>query len=163
MASITDALVQQLLKGRYIATLATENPDGSIHMAAVWYWFDGAKIFVTTSSRSRKGKNVRSNPKASIMFDSRDPQASFGATVIGSVQVLTGQAAQQRGAEIHRKYMSAAALADPKVGPVFAMFDDITIEITPASVIFWDMRVLDKQVLGSVFANNPSYLLPVER
>jgi PPOX class probable F420-dependent enzyme len=163
MASITDSLVQQLLKGRYIATLATENPDGSIHMVAVWYWFDGAKIFVTTSSRSKKATNVRSNPGVSIMFDSRDPLASFGATIAGTAKILAGQASQQDGVEIHRKYMSEAALADPKVGPVFAMWDDITIEITPVSVISWDMRVLDQQVLSSAFAKNPSYLLPLER
>ena len=163
MASITDALVQRLLKGRYVATLATQNPDGSIHMVAVWYWSDGAKIFVTTSSRSKKGRNLQSNPKVSIMFDSRDPLASFGATIAGIAKVLTGPASQQHGAEIHRKYMSLAALADPKVGPVFAAWDDITIEIAPASVISWDMRVLDQQVLGSAFANNPSYLLPLER
>jgi hypothetical protein len=36
MASVTDALVQKLLTGRYIASLATQNPDGSIHMVAVW-------------------------------------------------------------------------------------------------------------------------------
>ncbi|MGH9497500.1 MAG: pyridoxamine 5'-phosphate oxidase family protein [Candidatus Sulfotelmatobacter sp.] len=163
MSFIDDAIVQQLLKGRYIAALASENPDGSIHMVAVWYWFDGAKIFVTTSSRSKKGKNAQSNPKVSIMIDSRDPLASFGATIVGAAKILTGQASQQRGAEIHRKYMSDAALADPKVGPVFATFDDITIEITPTSVISWDMRVLDQQMLGSVFANNPSYMLPLER
>ena len=163
MASISDSLVQQLLKGRYIATLATGNPDGSIHMAAVWYWSDGAKIYVTTSSRSKKGKNAQSGSKVSIMMDSRDPLASFGATIAGKGKVLTGHASEPPRAEIHRKYMSEAALADPKVGPVFAMFDDITIEITPTSVISWDMRVLDQQVLGSVFANNPSYLLPLER
>jgi hypothetical protein len=162
MASITDLLVQQLLKGRYVATLATENPDGSIHMVAVWYWFDGTKIFVTTSSRSKKGRNAQASSKVAIMIDSRDPLASCGATIAGTAKILTGQASQGRGGEIHRKYMSEAALADPKVGPVFIMFDDITIEITPASVISWDMRVLDQQVLGSAFAKNPSYLLPLE-
>ena len=163
MASITDALVQQLLKGRYIATLATQNPDSSIHMVAVWYWFDGSKIFVTTSSRSRKGRNIQTIPKASIMIDSRDPLASFGATFTGTAQILTGQASEHCSAEIHRKYLSEAALTDQKVGPVFAMWDDITIQITPTSVISWDMRVLDQQAFASAFAKNPSYLLPLER
>jgi general stress protein 26 len=163
MASITDSLVQQLLKGRYYDTLETGNTDRSMHMVAVWYWFDGMRIFVTTSSRSKKGKNVQANPGVSIMIDSRDPLASFGATIAGTAKVLTGSASQQRGAEIHRKYMSEAALADPKVGPVFAMWDDMTIEITPASVISWDMHVLDQHVLGSAFAKNPAYLLPLER
>ena len=56
MALLADSLVRQLLDGRHIASLATENPDGSIHMVAVWYWFDGVKVFVATASRSRKVK-----------------------------------------------------------------------------------------------------------
>ena len=45
MASLTDDLVQQLLAGRHIASLATVNPDNSIHMVAVWFWFDGSTDF----------------------------------------------------------------------------------------------------------------------
>lgn len=163
MASLTDALVRQLLEGRYIASLATQHPDGSVHMVAVWYWFDGARIYVATSSRSRKARNLQSTPKASVMIDSRDPAASCGITVTGTAQTLTGDASRQRNAEIHRKYMSAAALADPKVGPVFAGWDDVTIEITPASVIAWDMREADRQVFGGAFESHPGYLLPLER
>jgi len=44
MASLSDSLVRQLLDDRHIATLATQNPDGSIHMVAVWYWFDGTHV-----------------------------------------------------------------------------------------------------------------------
>jgi hypothetical protein len=35
MASLSDALVKQLLGGRYIASFATQNPNGSIHAVAV--------------------------------------------------------------------------------------------------------------------------------
>lgn len=163
MASLTDALVEQLLNGRHIASLATHNPDGSIHMVAVWYWFDGSKIFVATASRSRKARNMNSDSKATLMIDSRDPQASFGATIAGTVQVLQGGASQKLNAEIHRKYLSAAAIADPRVGAVFAGWDDVTVQITPLFVISWDMRVADAQVFGRSFKKNPEYLLPLER
>lgn len=163
MASLTDALVQQLLNGRYIASLATQNSDSSIHMVAVWYWFDGSRIFVATGSRTRKAQNMKSSSKATLMIDSRDPQASFGATISATVEILHGDASQKLNAEIHHKYLSAAAIADPRVGPVFAGWDDITIQLTPVSVISWDMRVADAQVFGGSFKNNPGYLLPVER
>src|SRR5271165_216390 len=163
MASLSDALVQQLLKGRSIASLATTNPNGTIHMVAVWYWFDGANIFVATSSRSRKARNLQSESKVSLMIDSRDPAASFGVTIAGTAQTLAGGSSQAKNAEIHRKYLSQSALADPRVGPVLASWDDVTIQITPASVISWDMRDLDRQVFGGAFASNPSYLLPLER
>lgn len=163
MASLKDPLVQQLLNGRYIASLATQNPNGSIHMVAVWYWFDGSNIFVATASRSRKAQNMQSNSRATLMIDARDPQASFGTTISGTVQILQGGSSQKLNAEIHRKYLSAAAIADSRVGPVFAGWDDVTIQITPVSVISWDMREADAQVFGGSFKNNPSYLLALER
>jgi hypothetical protein len=46
---------------------------------------------------------------------------------------------------------------------VFTGWDDVTIEITPASVVAWDMRVMDQQVLGGTLEKNPTYLLPLER
>jgi PPOX class probable F420-dependent enzyme len=162
MASLADALVKRLLAGRYIASLATESPDGSIHMVAVWFWFDGSHVFVGTSSRSRKARNVQSNPKVSLMIDARDPAATCGITIAGDAQILTDDSSRQRNAEIHRKYLSAAALADARVGPVFAALDDVAIQITPASVIAWDMRQIDRQFLGGAIQGNPAYLLPLE-
>ena len=109
MASLADALVRELLDGRRVASLATHNPDGSIHMVAVWYWFDGAQVFVATSSRSRKAKNLQANPNVSLMIDSRDPAASCGITLAGSGQILAGDASREANAAIYRKYLSAAA------------------------------------------------------
>ncbi len=163
MALISDPMVQEMLSGRYIASLATDNTDHSTHMVAVWYWFDGSHVYVATSSRSRKARNLRSNPKATLMIDSRDPAASRGITIAGTAQLLTGAASRQRNQEIHRKYLSDAAIADPRVGPVFAEWDDVTIQITPLSVIAWDMREADRQAFGGALASNPEYLLPPER
>jgi len=163
MASLSDARVKQLLESRYIASLATHNPNGSIHVVAVWFWFDGTDIFVATASRSRKARNLQANREVSLMVDSRDPAASYGVTVTGSAQILSGESSRKWNSEIHRKYLSGAALADPKVGPVFAGWDDITVRLVPTSVIVWDMREADQHVFGSSFKNNPTYLLPLER
>jgi PPOX class probable F420-dependent enzyme len=163
MASLTDPLVRQLLDARHVASLASENPDGSIHMVAVWYWFDEGSLFVATSSRSRKARNLQARPKVSLMIDARDPAASCGINLAGTAQILTGDTSRKRNDEIHRRYLSPAALADPKVGPVFAAWDDVTIQITPASVIYWDMREADRQFFGSAMENNPTYLLPLAR
>jgi len=163
MASLSDTLVRQLLDERYIASLATRNPDGSIHMVAVWYLFDGARIYVATSARSRKARNLQSNSNVSVMIDSRTGAASRGINVVGTAQIVTGDSSRQWNARLHRKYLSDAALADPRVGPVFASVDDVTIQITPTSVISWDMRQADRQFFGGAIENNPAYLLPLER
>ena len=65
MVQITDAAVQQILNGRHIASLATENEDGSIHLTAVWYVFEDNLLYVATSSATHKARNVSARPKAS--------------------------------------------------------------------------------------------------
>lgn len=77
--------------------------------------------------------------------------------------MLTGPASSAWNEKVHHKYLSAAALADPKVGPVFAQWDDVTIQITPRSVIAWDLREADRQAFGGALASNPEYLLPLDR
>ena len=163
MASLSDAPVRQLLENRYIASLATQNSDGSIHMVAVWYLFDGGCVYVATSARSRKAQNLQSNSKVSIMIDSRDVAASRGINIAGTARIVTGDPSREWNAQLHRKYLGEAALTDPRVGPVFAAVDDVTIQITPASVIFWDMREADQQFFGGAIEKNPDYLLPLER
>lgn len=163
MASMSDAFVQELLSGRYIATLATGNEDGSIHMVAVWYLSDGGNVYVATSSHTRKARNLRSNGRASLMIDSRDPAASRGISIAGTAHLLTGAAASEWNDRVHRKYLSDAAMLDKKVGAAFAAFDDVTIQITPLSVITWDMREVDRQSFGGAFQSNPDYLLPLVR
>jgi len=163
MASLSDVLVKQLLQGRYIASFASHNSNGSIHIVAVWFRFDGADIYVATSSHSRKARNLQTNSAVSLMIDSRDPTASYGVTIVGIAHVLSGESSRNHNAEIHRKYLSETALADPQVGPVFAAWDDVTVRLTPSSVIAWDMRQADQHVFGGAFKSNPSYLLPLER
>jgi len=163
MVSLSDPLFKELLQGRYIATLATLNADGSVHMVAVWFSFDGANVYIATASNTRKAKNLKRNPHASLMVDSRDPQASRGVTIAGTAKVLNGDASRQWNARIHEKYLSERAIVDPRVGPVFAAWDDVTIQLSPASVVSWDMREADKQAFAGALANNPGYLLETAR
>jgi hypothetical protein len=91
------------------------------------------------------------------------PQFRNGKGKLKGRATRQGDTSQKLNAEIHRKYLSAAAIADPRVGPVFAGWDDVTLKITPVTVISWDMREADAQVFGGSFRNNPTYLLPLEK
>ena len=66
--STLDPTLQELLRGRYIATLGTENADGTIHLTAVWYLFEEGYLFVATSSKSRKARNILVRPQAAVWY-----------------------------------------------------------------------------------------------
>jgi PPOX class probable F420-dependent enzyme len=157
-----DPAFHPLLQGRHIATLGTENADGSIHLTAVWYIFENGFLYIGTSSKSKKARNIVARPKASLMVDTRKQGTERGATAEGKAVIVSGDASRQLNHRIHARYMSPAAVADPQVGGVFAAIDDVTLKITPASWFTWDMTVLDTQVFGGKIAESPGYLLPLE-
>lgn len=157
-----DPALQEVLQGRYIATIGTENPDGSIHLTAVWYLFEEGSLFVATSSRSRKARNIAARPKASLMVDVRRPGAEQGVNAAGKAELISGARSREINRRIHVRYMSAAAIADPHIGPVFESFDDVTIRIAPVSWTAWDMAVLDQQAFGGRLGGTPGYMLPLD-
>ncbi len=151
----------EFLSGRYIASLGTENPDGLIHLTAVWYIFQEGRLYVATSSRSRKARNVAERRKASLMVDSSKPGAERGVVAMGSAETITGPDSRELNLLIHRRYLSEIALADPRVGPHFAALDDVTIQLTPTSWYQWDLKQLDAAVFGGAM-KTPGYLLPLD-
>lgn len=161
MQTLEPAL-QEVLRGRYIATLATENADGNIHLTAVWYLFENGSLFVATAGKSRKARNIAARGKASLMVDVRKPGAERGVNGAGKAELISGEASQAINRRIHQRYLSAEAIADPGIGPVFASFDDVTIKITPGSWISWDMATLDAQAFGGRLGKTPGLLLPLD-
>jgi hypothetical protein len=98
-----DPALEEFLRGRYIATLGTENADGSIHLTAVWYLFESGCLFVATSSKSRKARNALARPKSSLMVDLRRPGAERGLTAAGTVEVISGNQAQEINHCVHSR------------------------------------------------------------
>jgi PPOX class probable F420-dependent enzyme len=150
------------LQGRRIATLATENSDGSIHLTAVWYLFENGTFYVATNSKSRKARNLAARPKASLMIDSRNPGTERGVTAAGACSILTSNESHQLNHRLHAHYLSPTALSDPQIGGVFTAIDDVTLKITPTSWFNWDMSELDAQVFAGKLAKTPGCILPID-
>jgi PPOX class probable F420-dependent enzyme len=161
-AQTLDPIFQQMLQRRFIATLGTINADGSIHLTAVWYLFEDGRLFVATSSKSRKARNVTAQPKASLMVDVRKSGSERGVTAAGRADLLSGNRSREINRRIHTRYLSSAAMADPQIEPVFASFDDVTLRLTPESWFTWDMATLDAQAFGGRLGGTPGYLLPLD-
>jgi hypothetical protein len=75
--------------------------------------------------------------------------------------VITGESSKGINSRIHKRYMSEAALADPRAGGTMAAMDDITLRLTPIGWYAWDMRMLDEAVFGGTM-KTPGYLLPLD-
>jgi PPOX class probable F420-dependent enzyme len=63
-----------LLNGPRVAALTTIMPDGYPQTTVVWCNFDGTCVMVNTMRGFQKEKNMRANPRVTLLaYDPRDP------------------------------------------------------------------------------------------
>ena len=162
MSKLSDPM-RGVLEGRYYAMLATLNDGGSIHMTPVWYLFEDNCLFVSSSSMSRKVKNVTSRPEVSLMVDVRKLGSEKWVYASGTAEIIKGEESKSINAKIRQRYVTKAGLEDSRVGPVFEAGNDITIKITPKTWRSWDMKSLDDQLFGGILSQTPeTWFLPLE-
>ena len=157
-----DELIHPLLTGRHIASLATQRKDGSIHLTAIWYLYKHGYLYFPTSAKSQKVRNVEANPMATAMIDTRVPGQEQGVSVSGQADVIRGERGRALVAEAQRRYLTEVALADTKVGPVYAEFDDVVIRITPERWTTWNIAQMNVEQFEGKLSVETGYLYPLD-
>ena len=141
---LSDELVTELLGARLIAKLATFNRDGSVHLVAMWFVWDGDALFIPTSRTTRKLRNLERDPRATVMVD--DSRGGFdlrGVTLVGRVEIVAGDRARELNRRIHLKYITEEGLALEPVRSYLAT-DDVTIAFRPEHTSSWNLRSTDQ-------------------
>ena len=148
-------VLEEFLARRHIAVLGTQNPSGSIQLAAIWYMHEGGDIYLPTTPGSVKVRNLRERPSASVVVDSRHPEPLKTASGSGAAEVIEGDAARELNQRIFRRYMSDEAIADPAVGGYMIENDVVTIRLRPERWNWVDLEA----AFGGLF--EPGYLKPL--
>jgi len=96
-----------LSHGTRTGKLATVRPDGRPHVQPIWFVLDdadGALVF-TTGARTVKGRNLRRDPRASLVVDDEAPPFAY-VRVDGTVTISEDPAEMLVWAtRIARRYM----------------------------------------------------------
>lgn len=134
-----EPLATELLTAPHVATLATHDADGAIHAVAMWFQWDGAEtIHLPTSGASRKVRNVRRDPRATVLVhDSRGGLDVRGLTLAGHIEVLEGAEASAIADAVHRRYVEAHGLALAPVAD-FLAYDDVVLALAIEQASGWD-------------------------
>lgn len=130
----------ELLAARLIANLATLNKDGSVHLVAMWFLWDGDHILIPTSRKTRKARNLARDPRATVMID--DSRGGFdlrGITLVGRVEIVGAPESFSLNRRIHEKYVTSAGL-ELAVVRAYLGTDDITLRFRPERLSSWDLR-----------------------
>jgi len=144
--------IAEVLAQRGIATLGTLNEDGSVHLAYVIFLHEGGRLYLETSSVTRKARNARDRGRATLLTEGR---ASTGRSLMvaaeGAARVISGAEAQEIGHRVRAKYVTPEALDG--IDRAYGRFEDVAIEIIPDRWRSWTNSLLraeaEKEISGS--------------
>jgi PPOX class probable F420-dependent enzyme len=77
-----------LAHGTRTGKVATTRPDGSPHVAPIWFIVDGQDLVFMTGAGTSKGKALRRDPRVALVVDLEEPPYAF-VLVEGSVTIST--------------------------------------------------------------------------
>jgi Pyridoxamine 5'-phosphate oxidase len=140
-----DNLASELLDAPLIANLATVNPDGTLHLVAMWFLWDGEAILSPTHARTRKAKNPQRDPRATVMID--DSRGGFdlrGLTLVCQGEIVGAPASLPLNRRIHLKYVTQRGLELEAVKRYLAT-DDVTLRLRPIQVSSWNLRDTEQE------------------
>lgn len=140
LPSLTAEEIDKLLSMTLIANLATLGEDDSIHIVPMWFIRIGNDICVPTSRHTRKYKNLRARPYASVMIDISHAGLDLkGVLIRGPVELVEGEEGQKINHQIHLKYVTPEGLRDPSVASYLSKGDDVTLKIRMDHLINWNL------------------------
>ncbi len=111
--------------------------DNKPHVTPIWYVYQNGKFYISTSSKTRKVKNLKRNKNVAFSLDVGEAFADVKAVVgSGTAQIVTDpKLARDVDAKIKIKYLGST---DHPIAKKLAELDDTVIEITPIEKVSWD-------------------------
>ncbi|MEU4683639.1 PPOX class F420-dependent oxidoreductase [Streptomyces xinghaiensis] len=129
--ALSDEL-KKVLDAPVFASVATIQPDGSPQVSVVWVKRDGDDVLISTTVGRRKEKNLRRDPRISVVVTDPEDPYRYGE-IRGEVSV-TEEGGQELIDELALKY----------TGKRYAEFNPRSGEDAPRVVV----RVTPRKVVG---------------
>jgi PPOX class probable F420-dependent enzyme/deazaflavin-dependent oxidoreductase (nitroreductase family) len=127
---------RDLLDGGYTAALTTIMPDGQPQITPVWCNLDGDDVLVNTMRGFRKERNMRANPRVTLLaYHSRQPLRHI--EVRGSVVEMTEEEALEHLDQLTRLYLhraDARFFGDSVPATLRATYVPVKVRIAPTLI-----------------------------
>ncbi|GIV76680.1 MAG: pyridoxamine 5'-phosphate oxidase [Litorilinea sp.] len=94
MASMTQTQIEAFLQAPRNAIVATNAGDGPPQVSPVWYLYEGGRLYISTSSRTAKVRNLRRDPRVTICVDGCPPDYRY-VLIRGRVAIVENGAPLQ--------------------------------------------------------------------
>jgi PPOX class probable F420-dependent enzyme len=122
-----------LIDGPYVVALTTLMPDGQPQTTPVWCNRKGEYIFINVMKGFRKEKNMRLNPRVSLLiYDQKNPLHNI--EIRGLVVEMSEAGADEHNDELARLYMGkpdAKFFGDAVPAELQSKYTPVRVKICP--------------------------------
>ncbi|MYT24948.1 TIGR03618 family F420-dependent PPOX class oxidoreductase [Streptomyces sp. SID7760] len=132
--ALSETLKQYVDEHPVFATVATIQPDGSPQLSVVWLARDGDDLLFSTTVGRRKEKNLRADPRVSVMIN--PPDAPYTYAEIRGTAEMTTEGGDELINQLSRKY----------TGKDYADFNPAASQDAERLVV----RITPRKVVGSL-------------
>jgi PPOX class probable F420-dependent enzyme len=101
-----DADAVRLAKGRNLATVVTLMPDGQPQALLTWIDTDGENLLVNTEPQRQKAKNMRRDPRVTVLIHSADDPWDWAEVRGRMISAIEGPRARDHIDELAHRYLS---------------------------------------------------------
>lgn len=146
--ALTREEIDERLASHALARLATYRADGMIHLTPIWFDWDGERFRLTLGAGRVHLKNLRRDPRVSILVD-EDPRVTQGLAAGAWSIMARGTAELSQDEDLIREV--TLAVMTKAIGPEDAqtylepiMAEGRTIvTITPEAWLTWDYNKVE--------------------
>ena len=136
---LSRADVDALLAKPLVAKVATHGRNGEMRMTPVWFKRDGEGLLINTLEQTDLARNLRRDPRCSVLVDTTDPPNVMAVHYWGTAQVEPGADAEGI-ADIIERYVGSRETALGFAQRNLSMGPVVYVRFTPEREVSWDLR-----------------------
>ncbi|GHH26911.1 pyridoxamine 5'-phosphate oxidase family protein [Streptomyces rubradiris] len=140
---MSPAELDEFLATQRTCRIATVSADGTPHVSALWFAWDGTSLWLYSVVRSRRWAQVRRDPRVAVVVDSGEEYGELrGAELSGRVEFM-GEVPRRGG--LCAELDAAEALFARKYFGLEELPHDgrhAWVRLAPEKIVSWDFRKL---------------------
>ncbi|HEY8984715.1 MAG TPA: pyridoxamine 5'-phosphate oxidase family protein [Streptomyces sp.] len=140
---MTPGELDEFLDTQRTCRVATVSADGTPHVSALWYLWDGTSLWLYSVVRSKRWTHLRRDPRVAIVIDTGEEYEQLQGVELSGTAEFVGEI--PRTGELCAELDSVETRFARKNFHMDAMPHDgrhAWIRLTPEKVVSWDFRKL---------------------
>lgn len=134
MPPMTSEEFQEFLQLPLIVSFITVRPEGSPHVAPLWYEYDEERFYCWVGRNSVKARNIRRNPDVALCVATHDRPYKY-VMAEGTCEIVTDEAeVEQRAYSISARYYSGGSGKQYTRGVLKAR-GSVVLVVTPTKLL----------------------------